>query len=232
MILDIKIDEKSYDKKKIVLDRLSFSLKKKEIICLIGPSGCGKSTILNILGQLDKNFRGNLKFYLEAQTAYMFQNDNLFSWKNILENVRYGLDLQKIPREKANKRALAVLTEINLEHTKQMFPSELSGGMRQRIALARVMVMQPNLLLLDEPLSHLDTMSKTHLTSLLVDFIKDNNMGAIIVTHSLEEASLLADRVIVLSSMPTSIKKDIDIRGLSFDERVKLLLETIKKEHK
>ncbi len=228
MIVDVDIANKSYGDKH-VLDNIAFSVNKGEIVCLIGPSGCGKSTILNILGQIDTDFRGKIDFHTEKKIGYMFQIDNLFPWKNILENVRYGLDVHDTPLLKANEKALIALKEIKLDKEKEKYPHELSGGMRQRVSLARAMVMNPNLLLLDEPLSHLDTLTKRYLTKLIRSYVTEANIGAVIVTHSLEEAALLSDKVIILDHIPTSIMETVNIKVSSFDKNIKILLEHIER---
>lgn len=228
MIVDVNIVNKNYGDKH-VLDNIAFSVKKGEIVCLIGPSGCGKSTILNILGQIDTDFKGKLDFYTEKKIGYMFQVDNLFSWKNILENVRYGLDIHHTPLLQSNEKALIALKEIKLEKEKEKYPHELSGGMRQRVSLARSMVMNPNLLLLDEPLSHLDTLTKRYLTKFIRNYVTEANIGAVIVTHSLEEAALLSDKVIILDHIPTSIMETVNIKMSSFDKNIKILLEHIER---
>ena len=229
MILTVNIEKKSFLDNH-VLENITFDVKEKEIVCLIGPSGCGKSTILNILGKLDTEFDGEVNFNVEDRTGYMFQTDNLFPWKNILENVSYGLDISGVSNREAEKMAIIALKEVQLDKEKYKYPHELSGGMRQRISLARTMVMQPNLLLLDEPLAHLDMISKKYLTHYIREFVTDANIGAIIVTHSLEEAAFLADKVILLNRNPARVVEQIEFKDEPFETRVKMLLDTIEKE--
>jgi len=226
MILDVKIENKSYGEKHVLKD-IVFNVQESKIVCLIGPSGCGKSTILNILGKLDTYFSGRIKLKQNSKIGYMFQTDNLFPWKTILENVKYGLDINKISEKKSEKLAIELLKEVQLEDEKFKYPHELSGGMRQRVSLARTMVMNPSLLLLDEPLSHLDMTSKKYLTSYIKNFIRESNMGAVIVTHSLEEAAFLADKVILLNRNPATIMKEIDFKNEPFEDKVKILLDSI-----
>ena len=229
MILTVNIKNKSFLDNH-VLQGIDFDVQEKEIVCLIGPSGCGKSTILNILGKLDNDFEGKIDFHVEAKTGYMFQTDNLFPWKNILENVRYGLDISGVSNIEAEKMAIQLLKEVQLDKERDKYPHELSGGMRQRISLARTMVMKPNLLLLDEPLAHLDMISKKYLTQYIRDFVTDANIGAIIVTHSLEEAAFLADKIIILNSNPARVVEQIEFKEEPFEVRVKTLLDAIEKE--
>jgi NitT/TauT family transport system ATP-binding protein len=229
MILTVNIENKSFEDNHVLKD-IKFTVKEKEIVCLIGPSGCGKSTILNILGKLDIDFEGKIYFHHSSKTGYMFQTDNLFPWKNILENVQYGLDINNINQIKSENLAIQMLKEVQLEEEKFKYPHELSGGMRQRISLARTMIMNPTLLLLDEPLAHLDMISKKYLTKYIRDFINSANMGAIIVTHSLEEAAFLADKVILLNRNPATILEQIEFKDVPFETRVKTLLDAIEKE--
>lgn len=228
MIADVNIVSKNYGDKH-VLNNISFSVNEGEIVCLIGPSGCGKSTILNILGKIDTDFSGQIDFDKKEKIGYMFQVDNLFSWKNILENVRYGLDINSNDINEKNKKSLSALHDVRLEKEKDKYPHELSGGMRQRVSLARAMVMSPNLLLLDEPLSHLDTLTKRYLTKHIRNYVTESNIGAVIVTHSLEEAVLLSDKVIILDHIPTSILEIVHMENASFDKNIKILLEHIEK---
>jgi len=229
MILTVNIKNKSFLDNH-VLQGIDFDVQEKEIVCLIGPSGCGKSTILNILGKLDNDFEGKIDFHVEAKIGYMFQTDNLFPWKNILENVRYGLDISGVSNIEAEKMAIQLLKEVQLDKERDKYPHELSGGMRQRISLARTMVMKPNLLLLDEPLAHLDMISKKYLTQYIRDFVTDANIGAIIVTHSLEEAAFLADKIIILNSNPARVVEQIEFKEEPFEVRVKTLLDAIETE--
>lgn len=226
MILDVKIEDKSYGKKHVLKD-IVFNVQESKIVCLIGPSGCGKSTILNILGKLDIDFSGTINSKQNSKIGYMFQTDNLFPWKTILENVKYGLDINKVSKKKSEKLAIELLKEVQLEDEKFKYPHELSGGMRQRVSLARTMVMNPSLLLLDEPLSHLDMTSKKYLTIYIKNFIRESNMGAVIVTHSLEEAAFLADKVILLNRNPATVMKEIDFKNEPFEDKVKVLLDFI-----
>lgn len=192
------------------LDNINFNINEGEYLSIIGPSGCGKSTILNIIASLD-NYEGIINYDKELVIGYMLQSDSLFPWLTILDNALIGL---KIKNE---------LTLDNINYTKELlikyglkdfldkYPSELSGGMRQRVALIRTLAIRPNLLLLDEPFSALDYVTRLKVSDDVYKIIKNENLTAIMVTHDIAEAISLSDRIIVLSKRPASVKKIYNI---------------------
>ena len=191
---------------------ISFSLSKGEFIAIVGPSGCGKSTLLSVICGLLPPEKGliriNGKYMRESTTniGYMLQHDELFEWRTIFNNVILGLEVQHMLTAKTKEKAGELLDLYGLGNFKNSRPSELSGGMRQRAALIRTLVLDPDLLLLDEPTSNLDSLNE----GIILKSLKEGN-SAILVTHDLSEAISLADRVIVLSGRPATIQQTIPL---------------------
>ena len=193
----------------IVLSHVSFSLKPHEIIAIIGPSGCGKSTLLNLVSGLIEPSEGQVT--LNARMGYMFQTDHLFSWRTVKDNVLLGLEITHTKTKENVKYAIDLLEKYQLGEFLHHYPQELSGGMRQRVALIRTLVLKPEVLLLDEPFSALDYQTKLLVLDDVYRIIHEEKKSAIIVTHDISEAISFADRVIVLSSRPSSIQASISI---------------------
>ena len=193
----------------IVLSHVSFSLKPHEIIAIIGPSGCGKSTLLNLVSGLIEPSEGQVT--LNARMGYMFQTDHLFSWRTVKDNVLLGLEITHTKTKENVKYAIDLLEKYQLGEFLHHYPQELSGGMRQRVALIRTLVLKPEVLLLDEPFSALDYQTKLLVLDDVYRIIHEEKKSAIIVTHDISEAISFADRVIVLSSRPSSIQASIPI---------------------
>ena len=193
----------------IVLSHVSFSLKPHEIIAIIGPSGCGKSTLLNLVSGLIEPSEGYVT--LNARMGYMFQTDHLFSWRTVKDNVLLGLEITHTKTKENVKYAIDLLEKYQLGEFLHHYPQELSGGMRQRVALIRTLVLKPEVLLLDEPFSALDYQTKLLVLDDVCRIIHEEKKSAIIVTHDISEAISFADRVIVLSSRPSSIQASIPI---------------------
>lgn len=199
------------------LKNISFSVSQGDFVSIVGPSGCGKSTLLNIIAGLLNPSRGqvlidnNAKMDILSEMGYMFQKDHLLEWLNVWENVMLGLKIQnKITEE--NKNILKTLLEnYNLWEFKDHYPSQLSGGMRQRVALIRTLALNPNVLLLDEPFSALDYQSRLKASDAIYKIIKNENKTALMVTHDIAEAVSMSNRVIILSKRPANIKTIIDI---------------------
>ena len=199
------------------INNLNFSIEKGEFVSIIGPSGCGKSTLLNIISGLLKPSEGqviyndeNIKNRLDKM-GYMFQKDYLFQWLSVRSNVMLGLKIKKIDTEENIKRAEVLLENYQLGRFKNHKPGELSGGMRQRVALIRTLALNPDVLLLDEPFSALDYQTRLKVCDDVKEIIKKENKTAIMVTHDLGEAIAISDRIIVLTKRPAEIKLDIKI---------------------
>ncbi len=194
-----------------VLQDITFDVKEGEFIAIVGPSGCGKSTLLNIICGLVKAKSGNYIMPKDLSIGYMLQHDHLFEWRTILENVTLGLEIQGKMTNENIEYVDSLLESYGLYEFKDKRPSELSGGMKQRAALIRTMALHPGILLLDEPFSALDYQTRLMVSSDIGKLIRRTGKTAILVTHNLSEAISLADRVIVLSSRPATIKEDMEI---------------------
>lgn len=197
---------------------ISFSMNKAEFIAIVGPSGCGKSTILSLIAGLMNPEKGLIKIngkYLRESTTnvgYMLQHDELFEWRTIYNNVLLGLEIQHMLTARTRERAHELLDIYGLRQFENARPSELSGGMRQRVALIRTLVLEPELLLLDEPFSALDYQTRLNVSDDIGQILRKEKKSAILVTHDLSEAIALADRVIILSKRPATIKQTLPLK--------------------
>jgi NitT/TauT family transport system ATP-binding protein len=203
-----------------VLDDVSLSLKNNEIVALLGRSGCGKSSLLRIIAGLMPPTAGKVTIGGEpvdgpaSQVALVFQTFALFPWLSVLENVEIGLEAQGIAPDERHKRALAAIDLIGLDGYESAYPKELSGGMRQRVGLARALVVHPMVLLMDEPFSALDVLTAETLRTDLLDLWCEGRMpisSILMVTHNIEEAVLMSDRILVFSSNPGRIQASITV---------------------
>ena len=203
-----------------VLQDVSLTLKEGEIVGLIGRSGCGKSTLLRIISGLTRQTAGDVSFCGQPVTgpydgtAMVFQSFALFPWLNVLDNVEIGLRAHGTPPEESRKQAIAAIDVIGLDGFELAYPKELSGGMRQRVGFARALVVQPKMLLMDEPFSALDVLTAETLRTDLLDLWSEGRMptkSILMVTHNIEEAVLMCDRILVLSSNPGRIAAEIQV---------------------
>lgn len=199
----------------LAVNQIHLDVHKGEFISLVGPSGCGKSTILNMIAGLITPTYGELKVMGEKVTSassrlgYMQQQDYLFPWRTIMQNVMIGLQIRKEITGDYKEKILALLGELGLEQAANKYPHQLSGGMRQRVALARTLITDPDLLLLDEPFSALDLHIKMQLEELVQSTLDRLGKTAILVTHDLSEAVAISDRIIVMGRNPGHIRKII-----------------------
>ncbi len=199
------------------LTDISFSLKSGEFVAIVGPSGCGKSTLLSLIaGLLDAEngfIKINGKHLRESTTniGYMLQHDQLFEWRTVYHNVILGLEIQHTLSTKTKAKAHELLSNYGLKQFENSKPSELSGGMRQRAALVRTLVLEPDLLLLDEPFSALDYQTRLNVGDDIGQIIRKEEKTAILVTHDISEAISLADRIIILTKRPATIKQTIPL---------------------
>ena len=196
---------------------ISFALNKGEFVSIVGPYGCGKSTLLSLIAGLITPEKGLIKIngkYLRESTTnvgYMLQHDELFEWRTIYNNVVLGLEVQHMLTARTRQRAHELLNVYGLRQFENARPSELSGGMRQRAALIRTLVLEPDLLLLDEPFSALDYQTRLNVGDDIGQILRQEKKSALLVTHDLSEAISLADRVIVLSGRPATIRQTIPL---------------------
>jgi len=207
-----------------VIDGVSLAIGRGELVAMIGPSGCGKSTLLNIVAGLVEPTSGDVEIAEPGlRIAYVFQRPRLLPWRNVLRNVEFSLEQIPSLRSRARQEARNALRLVNLEGHEKKYPHELSGGMQQRVALARGLAVQPGLLLLDEPFGSLDALTRSYLQEELLGIVRRAGATTLLVTHDIDEALLLADRVVVMSSRPGRIKREIALpfgRDRSLDRLV------------
>jgi NitT/TauT family transport system ATP-binding protein len=190
----------------------SFHVAAGEFIALVGPSGCGKSTLLRMVAGLVASDRGEIVFNHwphPPKRRFVFQDHALFPWMTVLENVAFGLEMDGVPKQERHNRAVAQLKVMGLSNFSGHYPHELSGGMRQRAAIARAFVTQPDILLMDEPLRALDAQMRLVMQEELMSLWESTRPMVLYVTHDIEEALLLADRVLVMSGQPGRIREEI-----------------------
>ena len=217
-LISVKNITKRYhtkDKEILSLDNISFDIEDNKILGIIGPSGCGKSTLLNILTGLDKKYNGTIDKYRDIRIGYMMQNDANLPWLTNYQNALLGLSLKKeLTKERIND-VNDLFDKYGLTEFKEMYPYNLSGGMKQRLSLIRTLAIKPNLLLLDEPFSKLDIDSRLKVSDDVFNIIKTRNIATVLITHDISEAITLCDKLIILSKRPGRITSvmDINLKG-------------------
>jgi NitT/TauT family transport system ATP-binding protein len=198
----------------VALDDIDLEVSPGEFVCIVGPSGCGKSTLLRILASLDHQSSGSIEVNATGwavQNAMVFQESGLFPWMNVEKNVGFGLLTRAVPAAEAAPRVEAALKLVGLTKFRHHYPHQLSGGMRQRGAIARAFVTNPAMLLMDEPFAALDAQNRVILQAELVRIWEETGKTIVYVTHSIEEALLLGDRTMVMTAQPGRIKQIIDV---------------------
>jgi NitT/TauT family transport system ATP-binding protein len=198
----------------VALDDIDLDVAPGEFVCIVGPSGCGKSTLLRILAGLDHQSSGAITVNATGwavQNAMVFQDSGLFPWMNVEKNVGFGLLTRGVPAAQAAPRIEAALKLVGLSKFRNHYPHQLSGGMRQRGAIARAFVTDPAMLLMDEPFAALDAQNRAILQAELVRIWEETGKTVVYVTHSIEEALLLGDRTVVMTAQPGRIKQIIDV---------------------
>ncbi len=193
-------------KHQYVLADINFEIKKGEFVCIVGPSGCGKSTLLRIITGLERPTSGNINL-ASKKLAMVFQNFALFPWLTVEENIAFGLLMSGVERSKAEKIVKEQISAIGLSGVEKKHPKELSGGMRQRVGIARALAVDPEILLLDEPFSALDVFTAKKLRADLLSVWKSRGLTVLMVSHLVEEAVELSDRIIIMSTNPGKIKE-------------------------
>jgi len=212
-------DANVYYGEKHALKHVDLDIRRNEVTALIGPSGCGKSTLLNMVAGLYRPSAGRVIYEgqhvsdINTDVGYMTQKDNLLPWRNVLDNVALPLELTGLSRSERHERARAIIGQVGLDGFEEKFPSSLSGGMRKRVALARMLLYEPRTLLLDEPFAALDAQLRLVMHDLLLRLWSRQRQSIVLVTHDLVEAISLADRVVVFTKRPASVALDqaIDI---------------------
>ena len=213
-ILSIKNLTKKYHTPEgeiLAIKNITLDVKKGEIIGIVGSSGCGKSTLLNILANLDKETNGEI-IKSNYKDAYMLQNDALLPWLNVLDNACLGLKLKNIKTKENIQYVKNMLKSFGLEKFMNAYPNNLSGGMRQRVALIRTLAIKPDIIYLDEPLSALDYVTRLMITDEIYNILKKMKVTTILISHDIAECTSFCDRIIVLSKRPAVIKNIYEIK--------------------
>ena len=245
-ILDIRDVTKTWVRERtgetvLALDGITLTVERGEFLILLGPSGCGKSTLLLIIGDLEHPSSGKMAFTSpdggRKPTSMVFQEYALFPWRTVLDNIAFGPEMRGMPRQERYEHARRYIQLVNLDGFENRYPHELSGGMKQRVALARALNNDPDMVLFDEPLAALDAQTRRVLQNELVRIWQATGKTFIYVTHSLDEAILLGDRVVVMTSRPGRIKEIVHMgmarpRALTRPDEVQALerLESLLKE--
>lgn len=202
----------------LAIDGLSMTVGEGEFVAVVGPSGCGKSSMLSLLAGLMKPSRGSVDIMgrevsgADGHVGYMLQRDHLLDWRTIEENVLLGLEVKGMCNEKTRANAMALLERYGLGRFRSHYPRQLSGGMRQKVALIRTLAFDPALLLLDEPFSALDYQTRLRASDEIHGIIKQEHKTAVLVTHDIAEAISMADRILIFSARPTRVKREVPIR--------------------
>ncbi len=199
------------------LDPISFEVRRGEFVAVIGPSGCGKSTLFNIVGGLLEDYEGTVRLDgvpivgPHQQIAMVFQEESIFPWRTLLDNVAFPLEVRGVPRAERESRARRTIDLVGLSGFENRHPAALSGGMRQRTALARALCAEPEILLMDEPFAAVDEQTRLLLGEKLLEIWQRLQQTTLLITHSIAEAVQLADRVVVMSFRPGTIKQIVEI---------------------
>ena len=199
-----------------VLQDINLTVNEEEFVALVGPSGCGKSTLLNIASGLLEPTSGTVKFTqveagYEPRLCIVFQETGLFPWRNVHDNIAFGLETAGMPTNEREQRIKHYIELVGLKGFEKSFPHQLSGGMRQRVGIARALAIEPDLLLMDEPFSALDAQTRTIMQEELVTLWEKTRLTTLYVTHNIQEAVMLADRVVLLSRRPGKVNKILTI---------------------
>jgi NitT/TauT family transport system ATP-binding protein len=195
----------------VVLEDVNLEVKDKEFVCILGSSGCGKTTLLRMIAGLDTAESGSVALDGDEikgpnpKIGMVFQEYSLFPWRTVIDNIAFGLEMRGVPKEKRYTVAEKYLELVNLSQFKDSFPSELSGGMRQRVAVARALALDPVLLLMDEPFGALDAQTRNKLQIELLEIWEKTKKTVVFITHSVDEAVFLSDRIVVLTPRPGRI---------------------------
>ena len=210
---DIKKDFGSLE----VLKNINLDLYEGEIVSILGPSGCGKSTLFDIISGILKEDAGEIQ--IKGSLGYMQQKDLLLPWKTIRDNIALPLEIQKVPKDEINQKIKEYIPLAGLEGFEDSYPSQLSGGMRQRVSFLRTLMASEDIMLLDEAFASLDSMTKSAMHEWLLDIVQELDNTILLITHDIDEALLLSDRIYLLSKKPAIVKKEFI---LDFNQEYKL----------
>ena len=216
----VKVEVKDLTKRfgdLLVLDHMNFDIKKNEIVCVVGPTGCGKTTFLNCLTRIHQPSEGDL--FIDGEPAdprkhnisFIFQEPSALPWLTVEENIAYGLKIKKLPKDEINKRVEQIIKLMGLQDSRKKYPGDLSVSVAQRVVIGRSFAMQPDLLLMDEPYGQMDVKMRFYLEDEVIRLWKELGSTVVFITHNIEEAVYLAERVIILSNKPANIKEEIKI---------------------
>jgi len=226
-IIEVRNIAKTYDSGVEALRDITLALPRGELSTFLGPSGCGKTTLLKIIAGLispsdgEVWVKGNKVSGPGPERAFVFQDFALLPWASVLRNVAFGLELRGVPKDKREEIARKYITEVGLSSFESRYPHQLSGGMKQRVGLARALAIDADIVLMDEPFSSVDEQTRRKFQEELLDLLKINQKTVIFVTHSIEEAAYLSDQIVLLSQRPGSVSRIIRPnieRGASADE--------------
>ena len=216
-ISDLQVTYKTEDSETVAVENFSLTVNKGELISIIGPSGCGKTTILRCIAGLLQPTSGKITLGDKECTTsgsdrgMVFQDFALFPWRTVLGNVEFGMEVAGVPKEERRERAMRYIKAVGLEKFAHSRIHELSGGMKQRVGIARAMVMHPAVILMDEPFGALDAQTRNIMQEMLVKIVEHSARTILFVTHSVDEALYLSDKIVVLSKRPSTIYKEIEV---------------------
>ena len=216
----VKVEVKNLTKRfgdLLVLDDMSFNIRKGEFVCVVGPTGCGKSTFLNCLTRIHQPSSGDI--YIDGVPAdprkhnisFVFQEPSALPWQTVEQNIAYGLKIKKVPKDEIDRRVNQILDLMGLQESRKAYPGELSVSAEQRIIIGRSFAMQPDLLLMDEPYGQMDVKMRFYLEDEVVRLWKELESTVIFITHKIEEAVYLAEKVLILTNKPAMIKEEVYI---------------------
>jgi NitT/TauT family transport system ATP-binding protein len=217
MLGDVSVVFGKKDKQVVALDRISMELRGDEVVSLVGPSGCGKSTSLRVIAGLAEPTAGAVQVNVDRKTralgglSMMFQSPSLLDWRTVLGNVMLPLEQRRISKAEARERSEHLLERVGLADFMHRRPYELSGGMQQRTAVARALVTEPEVLLLDEPFGALDAITRDQMCVVLEGLVEERSMSVLLVTHSMSEAIMLSDRILVMSGRPGRVLEELPV---------------------
>lgn len=203
--------------KLLVLDDVSFTVGEGEFLAIVGPTGCGKTTFLNLLSKLIPPTKGNICIYGEEadprkhNISFVFQEPSTMPWRTVKDNIAYGMEVKKVPKEEREKRLDQILKLVGLTDSANLYPNQISASMEQRVAVARAFAAKPDLLLMDEPYGQLDVKLRCYLEDELIRIWQELKSTVIFVTHNIEEAVYVAERILVLTNKPTKIKAEVKV---------------------